>query len=228
MSLRSQIWNLRTIVTRNKVLAPLGESALNAISWLHRINPLQLSKESVRHATYLNAGCGKKPREGFVNLDYNWQPGIELIWDLGRTLPFQENSLRGIYTEHCMEHLPFGMVTSHVLPEFYRVLAPGGCLRLIVPDGGLYLNLYAEAQQNPEVSFPFEDAACVTPMMHVNKCFRNFGHLFAYDFATLEHFMRKAGFSTVTRRSFMNGSDPRLLLDSPERAPESLYVEAIK
>jgi hypothetical protein len=65
-------------------------------------------------------------------------------------------------------------------------------------------------------------------MMHVNKCFRDFGHLFAYDFTTFEHFLRKAGFTTVTRQTFQKGADPHLLLDSPERAPESLYVEAIK
>src|SRR5262245_20205746 len=125
MSLRSQLWNLRTVVTRNKMLAPVGEAALKSYSWLHRVNPRQLSKDVVQNATYLNAGCGKKPREGFVNLDYTWQPGVDLVWDLGRKLPFKENSLKGVYTEHCMEHLPFQMVTGHVIREFYRVLEPG-------------------------------------------------------------------------------------------------------
>jgi hypothetical protein len=35
-----------------------------------------------------------------------------------------------------------------------------------------------------------------------------------------------AGFSSVTKMCFMNGRDPKLLVDSPERAIESLYVEA--
>src|SRR5262249_5721786 len=119
-------------------------------------------------------------------------------------------------------------VTGHILHEFQRVLASGGRVRLIVPDGGLYLKLYAEASTNPDVSFPLYNEAFVTPMMYVNRCFRDHGHLYAYDFETFRHFLLKARFSTIERRSFMNGGDPALLLDSPERSPESLYLEAVK
>jgi predicted SAM-dependent methyltransferase len=179
-------------------------------------------------ARYLNVGCGKKARPDFVNLDYTWQPGVDLLWDLNWRLPFHDGVLKGIYTEHCMEHLPFELVTGHILGEFQRVLAPGGRLRLIVPDGGLYLKLYAEAATNAGVSFPLCDEALVTPMMYVNRCFRDHGHLYAYDFETLRHFLLKAHFSSVERRTFMDGADTALLLDSPERAPESLYLEAVK
>jgi predicted SAM-dependent methyltransferase len=228
MSLRSRLWNARTIVTRSHLFAPVGRAALQTLSWVARNNPMQRYSRRVREAQYLNAGCGRKAHLGFLNLDYIWQPGVDLLWDLNWRLPFRDGALKGIYTEHCMEHLPFELVTDHVLCEFQRVLAPGGRLRLIVPDGGLYLKLYAEAATDPSVSFPLYDQACVTPIMYVNRCFRDHDHLYAYDFETFRYFLLKAHFSSIERRGFMDGADPALLLDSPERAPESLYLEAVK
>jgi len=193
-----------------------------------RYNPVQTSSPVIRNAKYLNAGCGKRARNGFINLDYTWQPGVNLLWDLRWRLAFPDGSLKGIYTEHCLEHLPLDVVTKHVLPEFQRVLSRKGRLRLIVPDGELYLRLYSESRNGKAVTFPNLDENSATAMMHVNRCFREFGHLYAYDFETLRYFLVRAGFSLVERRSYMNGGDPALLLDSEKRAPESLYIEAIR
>jgi len=41
--------------------------------------------------------------------------GVDLLWDLNWRLPFPDGVLKGIYTEHCMEHLPFELVTGHNL-----------------------------------------------------------------------------------------------------------------
>lgn len=228
MSYKSRLWEARTIITRSPRFAPLGNASLRLLSWILRHNPMQ-RYSSVRKARYLNAGCGKKARPGFINLDYMWQPGVDLLWDLNWRLPFPDSSLKGIYTEHCIEHLPIKLVTGHILREFYRVLEPGGRLRLIVPDGGLYLKLYAESIANPAVVFPSVDPkGLVTPMMHVNQCFRDHGHLYAYDFDTLRHVLLLAEFRAIERCRFMQGDDAVLLLDSPERAAESLYIEATK
>lgn len=51
----------------------------------------------------------------------------------GTPLPFDGAVLEAIYCSHVLEHLP----TAHVQPlldEFRRVLAPGGRLRILVPD----------------------------------------------------------------------------------------------
>jgi predicted SAM-dependent methyltransferase len=228
VSVRSTLWNARVLVTRSQVLAPVGRTALQTLSWLLRHNPMQRYSRRMREARYVNAGCGRKAHPGFINLDYTWYPGVDLLWDLSWELPFQDGSLHGIYTEHCLEHLPFELVTRKVLPEFQRVLAPGGRLRLIVPDAGLYLRLYAEAAINPGVLFPLHDDALATPIMYVNRCFRDHDHLYAYDFETFRHFLLKARFSNVERRGFMDGCDSALLLDSLERFSESLYLEAVK
>ena len=105
---------------------------------------------------------------------------------------------------------------------------PRGRLRLIVPDGGLYIKLYMDGLNGkPDVKFPRPNDAFVTPMMYVNECFRDWGHLYAYDFVTFQFFIKAAGFSDVVQRKYMEGDDPALLLDSPERAEESLFIEAV-
>lgn len=228
MGVRSRLWRARTVVTRSRTFAPLGALALSALSWALRNNPLLARPKRFANARFLNAGCGRRPKPGVVNLDYVWAPGVDLVFDLAKRLPFAENQLGGIFTEHCLEHLPLETVTEHVLPEFFRVLAPGGVLRIVVPDAALYLRAYCRREIGEDVAFPFPDSRMSTPMMYVNRCFRDHGHRYAYDAATLTLLLKRAGFACVETAAFGRGAMPELLLDAQERMPESLYVEARK
>lgn len=46
-------------------------------------------------------------------------------------LPFPDNSIESIISHHCLEHIDAGFV--HLMDECYRVLVPGGLMRIIVP-----------------------------------------------------------------------------------------------
>ena len=227
MSFKSTLWEKRTLITRSPRFARLGSAGLEAVSWLARHNPLQRFSASVRNARYLNAGCGYKPRAGFLNLDYHWHPGIQLVWDMKRRLPIGAKSLKGIFSEHCLEHIPLAVIRGRVLPEFLRVLRTGATLRIIVPDAGLWCALYVQSLTNSAVGFPHPEWGLPLPMMHVNQCFRGFGHEYAYDFDTIRLLLDEAGFQAITRCDFHAGRDSTLFLDSPERRIGSLYVEAI-
>ncbi len=63
----------------------------------------------------------------------------------------------------------------------------------------------------------------------VNSIFRQgTEHKFAYDAETLILDLTRAGFSFVIHQDFGKSVMPALIIDRPERATESLYVEALK
>lgn len=177
-----------------------------------------------RDAEYVNVGCGPFAAPGFCNLDYEWRPEV-LCWDVTRGLPLAEASARGIFTEHCLEHLSRDQC-RFVLRQFTRVLRPGGVARVIVPDGELYCRLCVQALDGHAVNWPYPDAGR-TPLEQVNRVMRDHGHQFIYDYQTLRASMLEAGFREVRRQSYGRGQDPKLLLDQESRARESLYVEGI-
>jgi predicted SAM-dependent methyltransferase len=129
-----------------------------------------------------------------------------------------------------IEHVSLGSALI-VFRECRRILRKGGVMRISVPDGELYLAEYAKYRAGEFYAMPVgeEDERLypfVTPMISVNRIFREYEHLFMWDFETLRLALLKSGFSDVERRSFGEGADPKLLRDAPHRAIESLYVEA--
>ena len=221
-------------LNRTKVKALL----LRGLSAFIRNRSLFVRRDAFKHKHFLNIGCGKNIKPGFICLDFTWRPGIDLCWDITNRLPFRDEEISGIFSEHCLEHVEYAECFS-ALKEFFRVIKPGGVTRIVVPDGGLYLDLYAKAKRGESVDFPYrgnggrrdfaEDSSVkFTPMIAVNRVFRGYGHLFAYDFETLASMLECAGFINVVKLTFNQGHCSELLIDSAYRAPQSLYIEAIK
>jgi predicted SAM-dependent methyltransferase len=195
----------------------------------------QLASPRIKGLRYLNLGCGPNGNEAFINLDYFWRPHIDVCWDFNAGLPFGDASMQGIFSEHCLEHFSFRDGLS-LLRECHRVLAPGGIMRVVVPDGEHYLRTYVRALEGDAAArFPFEADkgwdGCDSPILHVNRVFYTdrespFGHQVIYDYALLEVLLRRVGFASVCRAEFGRGEDVTLLIDTEGRRPESLYLEA--
>lgn len=194
---------------------------------------IQIKTNKIAKKQYLNVGCGPNIDERFINLDYIWHPKLDLCWDITKGIPLNDNSLQGIYTEHCLEHIPY-QDTKKVLAQFFKLLKSGGTLRIIVPDAEIYLDAYQKVKQNNQVDFPYGLSAHniadseVTPMIAVNSMFRGHDHQFAYDYITFKSMLENVGFVDLKKESFCQGRDGNLLIDSKHRACESLYVEATK
>jgi predicted SAM-dependent methyltransferase len=153
--------------------------------------------------------------------------------------------VRGIFTEHFLEHLDYYEEAPRFLKECRRVLAPGGTIRIIVPDGAKYLEAYCAGDLGAMGSFsplvtldPESDAAPFsiekqvlpfrTKMEVVNFHFRQSGqHRFSYDFETLAGLLQECGFESIVQSQFRLTRLPVLAIDSAERARESLVVEAV-
>ena len=187
----------------------------------------------------INVGCGPHPLQGWVNVDIIKASEI-LCWDCRRSLPFEDESAAFIFAEHFFEHLERPRQTGIFLRECLRCLQPGGIVRLVVPDAGMYLRLYCEPGWQALVTTRPLEKECdryrdtwigeryATKMEMINAVFRQNGeHRYAYDSETLLLTLREAGFADVVCRQYGesgNGTPP----DRVERRSESLYVEGTK
>jgi len=181
---------------------------------------------------YVNVACGPQVLPQFVNIDLRHEDPAVIAWDSRRSLPVGDGAARGIRVEQFVEHLETREELPAFLADCRRALAPGGVLRIIVPDADRYLHAYCrddlQGFRDLEVPNPFPDDL-PTRMDIINHVFHQWHeHRWAYDLETLEHRLKRAGFSRVVRSAYLASCDPKLAQDRDVHAPYSLYVEAIR
>lgn len=212
-------------------------SAKRSLLSYHRVQKLVSSlirgrspffSRNARTLPYLNVGCGMFPEPGLVNLDWHWCPGVDVCCDLRKPYPFPNDRFDGIYCEHVIDGLPKPYFKPN-LKEMHRVLKPGGTLRIIFCDSELYVDAYVKRRQDPAYTMPFfKERGHTTGMEALDWIYHHWTHKTLVDFETLSLYLKEAGFREVTRCAYRQGRIPELLRDQPSRAPESLYVEAVK
>jgi predicted SAM-dependent methyltransferase len=228
---------LRAVLPDELARSLVGEIRMAA--WHGRATLRNRGRFRKHRNLHINVGCGPHPLRGWVNVDIIKAPGI-VCWDCRRSLPFEDESAEFIFAEHFFEHLERPRQTTIFLRECLRCLQPGGTLRLVVPDAGMYLHLYCEPGWQALVAArPLEKEReryrdtwigerYATKMEMINAIFRQNGeHRYAYDSETLLLTLREAGFADAVYCQYgesRNGSPP----DRIERRSESLYVEGIK
>jgi hypothetical protein len=82
---------------------------------------------------YLNIGCGGSFHPSWYNLDLVSSSPHVRAHDLRNGLPFPAASFEACYHSHVLEHMTPAQGRS-LIAECHRVLAPGGILRVVVPD----------------------------------------------------------------------------------------------
>ncbi len=199
------------------------------IGFLRRQNPSQFKPLMARDRRIINLGCGGNIIAGYFNMDVEWMPGVDACWNITQPFPLADATIDGIFTEHCMEHLTRDDA-GRLLKECRRILKPGRTMRIVVPDAELYARLYVDWLDGKDIRLPYAAAfsreSDFTPLMALNRVFRDHGHLQAYDFELLRELLVASGFERVRKVRYREGGAHDLLADSADRAPESLYVEA--
>jgi len=82
---------------------------------------------------YLQLGCGSDLIDGFINTDHPLNKKVDVSVDARFGLPFHNNSFKGVYAHHVIEHLDYEDAYC-VFGEVKRVLVPGGIFRMVVSD----------------------------------------------------------------------------------------------
>ncbi len=193
-----------------------------------------------------NLGCGTDLHADFLNIGY-WthleQDGIYkdlngtqntymLNHDLNKGIPAHDNSLELVYHSHMLEHLSF-LEGIAFTKECFRVLQPGGMMRILVPD----LELWTKAYLSKDDFFLEEYRKCldssiyVTPAAIFMGMLHNHGHKMGYDFETLKWVLQTAGFYKIKKTLYSDSAMENIETIEyrrPDRAMESLCVECYK
>lgn len=173
----------------------------------------------------LNLGCGKYLSPGWINADLYRQ--ADVMFDIRARWPIPDGHVIGVRLEHVLEHVAYPDDALHVIAECYRVLTPGGTVRVGVPDSEKAISAYVEGEDAmyfriarerwhpPEVRLPIE---------HLNYHFRDrFGeHLFAFDRQALSNLLSRAGFVGIQPAPFDH------TLDREDREEGTLRLSGTK
>ena len=163
----------------------------------------------------LQVGAGNINLPGWLNTDLEPRAG-QIYLDAAATFPFRDGSFKYVYAEQLIEHLTFEQGQTF-LKESFRVLEPGGKLRLATPNLLQIVKLFdpnkTEFQKkfmayqirvNKVSTLPTPEAA------NLNLFVRAWGHQFLYDPQSLHAALTAAGFKDIRDVHLGESDDPEL------------------
>jgi predicted SAM-dependent methyltransferase len=188
----------------------------------------------------LHMGCGWNVLPGWINCDLRPRRDGVIQVDVTKGLPFPDGIVDYVFHEHMIEHLPRPEGVKF-LQECFRVLRPGGKIRVTAPDLDFLWKLVHEPTERSTdyvkqtMANLLPDEQEPHPVLVVNNYFYAFGHQFIYDFDLLSRTMERVGFVDLARAEVGASKDPNLDdLEHVGRMPEgfleleSMVVEARK
>jgi predicted SAM-dependent methyltransferase len=198
-------------------------------------------KPTVKDFDKLHLGCGKIYTEGFLNIGLFEDEKIPkgkiikrnnsyiMNFNLTKEMPFNNESIRYIYSSHFIEHLTLeeGL---RLCKEAYRIMQEGGVFRVSFPDLRLGIENYVKGvidEKGPDYKFFIERYKFKpTPGMLIFEAWRHWGHKQMYDVFSMKILLKNAGFYKISEKTFRDSSMPKIEELEPEhRRLVSSYVE---
>ena len=168
----------------------------------------------------LHLGCGGHILRGWDNLDRNTAHGA-IECDLTKQLPYPKESVSHVFSEHFIEHLD-EVEGMRLLRQCYRVLIPGGVIRITCPDLQQYVEAYLNWQPSEGDAKLFRNGTQYLNYamlgealdgLHYSSNIRistDHGHKYIYDERDLTEKLQKLGFHSVKRCPISQSEVPEL------------------
>ena len=200
--MRNQIKKLRSVTgVVNAFRALPGD--LRVMRWIHAQSGQIARYSAVHPVRKLHVGCGHNILDGWLNADVAPEHSCVLYLDATSPFPIADASFDYIYSEHVIQHFPFRL-GQVMLSECCRILKPGGVLRLSTPDLVRLASLLTDRHGATQTEYTrlvsdkyIPENTARLPAFVVNNFFWDFTHQFVYDPESLQHAMKRAGFTSV-------------------------------
>ena len=198
-----------------------------------------------KYKTKIAIGCGtRRYGEDWIHNDIVYSDGIDCI-GYAHNLPVASESIDLVYASHVLEYYDWEAAKSIVLPEWKRILRPGGTLRIAVPDFNALVEAYIHE---------YESLNNITLKDIIGPLFGRMRgedgliyHKATYDYRTLSEMLKEAGFKNISHWNWWEYNHgkvddhsqaylPKIPLDDPEKKYKdledghliSLNVECVK
>ncbi len=136
---------------------------------------------------------GWERREGWKILDILPREGVDYIGSCLDLSAFPDDSLEEIYASHVLEHIDYKTEAEQALREWHRALAPGGLLRISVPDMDILCRLFTHPKMKPQDRFQ------IMRMMFGGQADAYDQHKTGFFFDMLGSMLDKTGFTDIKR-----------------------------
>ena len=151
----------------------------------------------------LQIGTGNGLTRSWLNTDLLPIDRDVVYLDATRRFPFRNDQFDYVFSEHMIEHIDYKS-GSLMLNECFRVLKPGGRIRIATPNLEVLLGLYCSEKTPLQQRYldwvikrNLPGVTACKEVFVINNAFRRWGHTFLYDHATLSDAMRRVGFRDI-------------------------------
>lgn len=208
---------------------------------------------------YLQYGCGLVAPEEWANFDASptlrlqklpiiglfLKPKLNTVFpgnvrygDIVRGLPLGMNSCKGLFCAHVLEHLSLNDFRT-ALENSYRLLAPGGIFRCVVPDLEEAATDYLNNLRNNDKSASIRFVGKKTLLGQKSRprgitgllvyLYGNSGHRWMWDKHSLEIVLRMVGFTNIRLCKYNDSIDQMFkLVETVENFENAVAFECIK
>lgn len=172
----------------------------------------------------LHWGCGPNTPFGWVNSDIAKWPGVDAVADIRAGLPFPDSSFDYVVSIHALPELTYAE-QDQALRELRRVLAPGGVLRLGLPDADRAIRAYLANDLDYFLIGDDVIRSIAGKMIVQLTWYGRSRCLFTFEF--IRELLERNGFESIVRCDFQKTASPHPgIVELDDRPLESFFVEA--